>query len=272
MPTGKGPTGFEEFIKEVVPLLGLSWRPFKRRGIRRRLERRLVDIGVSSFAEYGSRVKKDAGEQAHLSRILTVTISRFFRDRDVFNQLETSIFPAILERKNPGKLGAWSIGCASGEEPYSLSLLWRARFERDWSQVELRVVATDIDAALLERAKEGKYKESSLREVPGEILKEYFKPDGEGYMLDKGIRESVKFRTHDVLRDEPLSGMDVILCRNLAFTYFSRVSQLAVMGKVADSLDEEGYFIIGKEESLPLSYPTLFVPVLQREKIYQRFR
>ena len=156
---------FDQFLKEISSLLGLQWRRFQKRGIRRRIEHRLVELGLASLEEYSQRIKEDPQEKSHLSKILTVTISRFFRDEEVFNTIETSVFPALLE-ENPTELRLWSIGCASGEEPYSLCLLWKARFEKDWPQIHFSVLATDIDESLLERAKEGRYKKSSLREVP----------------------------------------------------------------------------------------------------------
>ena len=91
------------------------------------------------------------------------------------------------------------------------------------------------------------------------------------YILDQSIRERVEFQRHDIIHEEPFSGMDMIFCRNLAFTYFSKEAQMAVLKKIAISLNEKGYLIIGEDESLPLVYPTLFVPVYPKEKIYQKF-
>ncbi len=122
--------GFDEFLKEVTPLFGLQWRPFQRRGIKRKVERRIAEIGLSNFEEYLLRVKRDSEEQRHLSQILTVTISRFFRDKEVFQTLHQSIIPTLLKERDRQDLKIWSIGCASGEEPYSLSLLWKERFEQ----------------------------------------------------------------------------------------------------------------------------------------------
>jgi chemotaxis methyl-accepting protein methylase len=112
--------GFEEFLKETALVLGLQWRPFQRRGIKRKVERRIAQIGLSQFEEYLFRIKKDPSEQLHLSKILTITISRFFRDKEVFNTIETSLIPTILKQGREGDFNIWSIGCASGEEPYSL--------------------------------------------------------------------------------------------------------------------------------------------------------
>ena len=260
---------FDQFLKETSSLFGLHWRPFQRRGIRRRIEHRLAELGLASFEEYSQRIQEDPREKNHLCKILTVPISRFFRDKEVFNTMETSVFPAHL-KENPRELNIWSIGCASGEEPFSLSLLWRARFENHWPQTRFSIVATDIDESLLERAKEGRYKKSSLREVPQDILGKYFRAEGNAFLLDERIGERVEFRKHDILQEEPFPRMDLVFCRNLAFTYFSREIQVEVLGKIFMCLGEEGYLVTGSEESIPLTYPTLFTPAFPKQKIYQK--
>jgi chemotaxis methyl-accepting protein methylase len=269
--TLKRPMDFDEFLREVAPLLGVQWRPFQRRGIKRRIEHRIAQIGVPSFEEYLLRIRKDPAEQAHLSRILTVTISRFFRDQEVFNTIGTSLNPTIIKSRSEGDFKIWSIGCASGEEPYSLVILWKEKFEKIYPQIHLSILATDIDEKLLERAKKGRYKKSSLKEVSENILKGYFRMDNGFYVLDQACREQIEFRRHDIIHEEPFSGMDMVFCRNLAFTYFSKESQIDVLKKIARSLREKGYLVIGMDESLPLTYPTLFVPVFQLEKIYKNF-
>jgi len=263
--------GFDEFLREAAPILGLQWRPFKRGGIKRKVERRIAQVGLSNFEEYLLRIKKDSAEQSHLSKILTVTISRFFRDRDTFHTIETSIIPMVIKNKGEGDFKIWSIGCASGEEPYSLSLLWKEKFERLWPIIHLSILATDIDEHMLERARQGRYKKSSLNEVPEEILGKYFKIDNGVYILDPTIRAGVEFKRHDIIREEPFLGMEMVFCRNLTFTYFSKECQMDVLKKIANSLKEEGYLVIGKDESLPLVYPTIFIPTFPKEKIYQRF-
>jgi len=264
--------GFDEFIKEAAPLLDLQWRRFKRGGIKRKVERRITELGLSNFEDYLLKIKRDPEEKSCLSQILTVTITRFFRDKEVFDILENSIIPAILKnKKGKDEFKIWSVGCANGEEPYSLSILWREKFEKILLQIRLTILATDINESLLGRAREGRYKKSSLKEVPGEIFQRYFKIENGFYILDRSIRESVEFKKHDIIHGELFSGMDIIFCRNLAFTYFSKECQMNVLKKIARSLNEGGYLIIGKDESLPLVYPTLFVPIFPTEKIYQKF-
>jgi len=262
---------FEPFIKEAASLLDLQWRRFQRGGVKRKVERRVTELGLSHFEDYLLRIKKDPEEKSCLSQILTVTITRFFRDKKVFDILEDSILPTVVDRKGAGDFKIWSIGCANGEEPYSLSMLWKKRFEKKFPPIRLTILATDINENLLERAREGRYKKSSLKEVPEEILRRFFKIDNGLYILDKSIQECVEFKKHDIIHEEPFSGMDILFCRNLAFTYFSKECQMGVLKKIAASLKENGYLIIGREESLPLTYPTLFVPTFPTEKIYQKF-
>jgi len=261
---------FDQFLTEVCPALGLQWRRFERKGIRRRVERRVVELGLPSFEAYSLRIQKDPEEQKHLAQILTVTISRFFRDREVFEKIEASLIPVIL-KKDRGVLRVWSIGCAGGEEPYSLALLWQERFAGYHPGLQLSVLATDIDEGLLQRAHDGRYKSSSVKEIPGDILARFFRYDSGFYVLDKYIRERVEFKKHDVINEQPFSEMDLVLCRNLAFTYFSKQYQLDVLKKIASSLNEQCFLVIGENESLPLTYPTLFVPAFPRENIYQKF-
>jgi len=263
---------FDEFLKEITPLFGLQWRPFRRRGVKRRIERRLAEVGLSHFDEYLLKVKRDPKEQSQLSEILTVTISRFYRDGKVFDLLGHSIIPAIIKNKTKkDEFKIWSIGCANGEEPYSLSMLWKGKFEDKFPNIRIVILATDINKALLKRAEEGRYKESSLREVPEEIIRRFFKIENGFYAIDRSVRTSVEFKQHDVIHGEPFIGMDIVFCRNLAFTYFSKGCQVVVLEKIFRCLNEGGYLIVGKDEVLPLTYPTLFVPISSTEKVYHIF-
>ena len=262
---------FERFLKKAAPLFDLQWRRFKRGGIKRKLERRIGELGLATLEDYLLRIKEDSEEKSHLSQILTVTITRFFRDKKVFDIVKNSIFPTIVERKRAGDFKIWSIGCANGEEPYSLSMLWKEKFEKDFPPIRLSILATDINENLLARAGEGRYKKSSLEEVPEGMLQRFFEIKNGFYEIDPSLRKGVAFKKHDILHEEPFSAMDIIFCRNLVFTYSSKECQIDVLKKLAVSLKENGTLVIGKDESLPLTYPTLFIPAFPAERIYQKF-
>ncbi|MGQ9638105.1 MAG: CheR family methyltransferase [Thermodesulfobacteriota bacterium] len=265
----KRPMDFEEFLKEITPCLGLQWRPFRRRGIQRKIKKHMEQTGLYNFESYMDRIKEDPETQTYFIKILTITISRFFRDYEVYQVLKDSIIPTLLQKKK-GELKIWSIGCASGEEPYSIVLLWKETFEKDWEEVKFSVLATDINEEVIERAKEGRYKESSLREVPQKILEVFFKKEDGYYRIDPSIKSYVEFKRHDILRESHFREMDLTFCRNLAFTYFSKSFQIETLKKIAQSLREEGYLIIGKDETLPLNYPARFALLYPYQKIYQK--
>lgn len=260
---------FDEFLREITPGLGLQWHPFQRRGIKRKIKRRMAQLGFSEFQDYAWQVKKDEGEKNYLIQILTVTISRFFRDFEVFKIIKESIFPVLLQRKE-GEIKIWSIGCASGEEPYSLAILWKEEFEKRYPDIQLYILATDVDEKMIQRAREGKYKKSVLKEIPPEILEHYFRKENGDYRIDPVVQSYIELKQHDLLREEPFVEMDIIFCRNLAFTYFSRECKVETLKKISLSLKEKGYLVIGKDEYLPLTYPTLFTPIYPKEKIYQK--
>ena len=161
----------------------------------------MAELGLDGFDAYRQRLEDDPGEWEVLDGLTNVTISRFNRDRGVFE---------LLARVIPHGARVWSAGCASGEEPYTLALL------RD----DLEILATDVDPAMLRRAEAGRYPASALRELPGD-RDEAFR-DG---VLDERVRRRVTFALHDV-RDEPPAGrFDLVLCRNLVFTYFDEATQ-----------------------------------------------
>jgi len=231
----------------------------------------MTELGLMEFEHYAQRIKKEAEEQRYLIKTLMVTISRFFRDEDVFKVIKESLLPLLIQKKEKEKeIKIWSIGCSSGEEPYSLALLWKDSFEEDWPDILFRILATDVDEKMIQRAKEGRYKKSALREIPSKILERYFKKENEYYRIDPEVKPYIEWREHDLLRDDPFLGMDIILCRNLAFTYFSKESQIETLKRLSLSLKDKGYLVIGKDETLPLTYPTLFIPIYNKGKIYQK--
>jgi chemotaxis protein methyltransferase CheR len=226
------------FLQSALPKLGLRWQGFRRvrRQVCRRVSRRIAVLGLSDWDAYRAYLDDHEQEWDVLNGLCRVTISRFWRDRAVFETLRDDVLPAL-----GSTVSAWSAGCASGEEPYSLVL---AAAE---AGVAVRVLATDVDLALLERAERACYPESSLRDLPPALRRRAF--DG-GCLLPE-FREPVRLRRHD-LRDGPPGGpYDVVLCRNLVFTYFSDELQLEVGRRLVRSLRPGGALVVGAHEAPP---------------------
>jgi chemotaxis protein methyltransferase CheR len=259
-------------LQWALPRLGLSWPGFRRvrRQVCRRLERRLREVGLEGAAAYRAYLEEHPEEWQRLDTLCRVTVSRFFRDRGVFEALGEVVLPALAaQASSRGLLRAWSAGCASGEEPYTLAALWEHAVRPVFPHVELRILATDADEAMLRRAGRAVFGASSVREVPTEWRRRVFTRRGERYHVRPRLRELVSFAAHDV-RDPPPSGpFDLALCRNLAFTYFDEAHRLEVAGHLARALRLGGALVVGAHESLPEGAAS-FVPWLEALGVYRR--
>jgi chemotaxis protein methyltransferase CheR len=226
------------FLQWALPRMGLRWQGFRkvRRQVCRRVSRRITDLGLTELDAYREHLAGNEQEWDVLAALCRLTISRFWRDRAVFEALRDEVLPEL----GPA-VSAWSVGCASGEEPYSLVLAAAA------AGVEIHVVATDVDPVLLERARRAVYPESSLRDLPSGIRARAFE-DGR---LRREYREPVAFVRRDVRDGAPDGPFDLVLCRNVVFTYFAEERQLEVGRHLARSLRAGGALVVGAHETLP---------------------
>jgi chemotaxis protein methyltransferase CheR len=226
------------FLQWALPRLGLRWQGFRkvRRQVCRRVSRRIAELGLSDAGAYRARLEGHAQEWNVLDGLCRVTISRFWRDRAVFESLRDEVLPELGPT-----VSAWSAGCASGEEPYSLVL---AAAE---ARVKIHVLATDADPALLERARRACYPDSSLRNLPADLRAHAFAIG----RLRPEYRDPVDFRRHDVRDGAPGGPFDLVLCRNLVFTYFAEELERRVGRHLAGSLRPGGALVVGAHEAVP---------------------
>lgn len=258
---------YESFLEAALPPLGLDPKMHRRRSLRRRVIRRMESLGIREFPAYLDRIHRIPGEREIFRGLLSVTVSRFFRNAHIFRVLREAVLPLLAERSTPVR--AWSAGCASGEEAFSVRIAWE---EMDGEKPPLELVGTDVEEEVLTRAAMGVYPESSLRELPRELRTKYFAPiqDPPGRVLDENIRRSVIFLRHDLLCDDPPGRFALILCRNAAFTYFSLPQRIVVAGRLAESLEPGGYLVLGRTEKLPPESTDRFEAAFPVERIYRR--
>jgi chemotaxis protein methyltransferase CheR len=237
------------FLQWALPRLGMRWQGFRkvRRRVCKRIERRLRELGLRDPDAYREWLQAHPGEWSTLDSLCTVTISRFGRDRLVFAVLQEHVLPELASRSGGSVLRAWSAGCACGEEAYTLAILQELRP----GQAELDVLGTDVDPIVLERARRGVYPPSSLRELAPAIRAVAFELDSGEYRLRTRFRKHVRFAQMDLRRTAPDGAFDLILCRNLAFTYFDRDAQFAVLRRLVERLAPSGALVIGAHETLP---------------------
>jgi chemotaxis methyl-accepting protein methylase len=238
---------FDEFLKAACPPLDLEWRKYRRRTSRHRVEARLRELGLDGFAGYLERLRCDPAEAAGLADRMRVTVSRFFRERQLWEGLFQTVLPALMQERPPTEpLRLWSVGCCGGEEPYTLALLWRERF----APRSVEILATDIDAASLERARAAVYNVSSLREVPTVLRQRHFIRQDHCWRLDAAIAGQIRFAVHNLMTDPLPAGLDLICCRYLAFTYYQRERRLLAARRLWQALRPGGALMIGRKEQL----------------------
>jgi chemotaxis protein methyltransferase CheR len=246
-----------ELLQWAAPRLRLRWEGFRRvRGqVCKRIGRRMKELGLQSAADYRARLEADPTEWDVLDSLCRVTISRFFRDQRVFDTLRDSLLPALLSQacaRGDTVFRVWSAGCASGEEPYSVSILYRLGLEPRFPELRLELIATEANAALLERAEVACYPSGSLRELPRQWSLEAFSPTPSGGpCLLPRFREGLTFLQQDLRARMPDGPFHLVLCRNVAFTYFAPPLQHQVLARLLERLTPEGLLVIGGHESLP---------------------
>jgi chemotaxis protein methyltransferase CheR len=250
----------EQFLRWALPRLGLTWSGFRRvrRQVWRRVGRRLAELHLSGPDAYRAYLLSHAEEWPVLDGFCRIPISRFWRDREVFERLAQDILPELAGhalRHGDGRVRAWSAGCASGEEPYSLLLLWRFEVGRRYPDIALELLATDIDDVLLARARAARYRRSSMREMPTAWRDAAFIPAGDALVLRDEFRSGVVFRRADLRVELPDATFDLILCRNLVCTYFGEPLQRLTLGRMCTVLRPGGALVLGKGERLPSGLP-----------------
>jgi chemotaxis protein methyltransferase CheR len=230
----------------------------------------MEEVGCRDVESYRAYLARYEEEWRILDGLCRITISRFYRDRRVFDALRTVVLPELARRarvRDQSQLRCWSAGCASGEEPYTVVLIWRLELERQFPGYPLTVVATDSDPVLLARAERACYPESSLRELPKSWKDEAFSLSGGELCLDGRFKAGVDFRLEDVRKERPQGRFDLVLCRNLVFTYFAPTLQREIQSKLAESILHGGALVVGAHET-PL--PGDFAPWLPPAGVYER--
>jgi chemotaxis protein methyltransferase CheR len=245
-----------ELLQWALPRLGLRWRGFKnvRRQVCRRVSARASELGIPDAASYRRRLEDDADERRALDALCFVTISRFYRDHRIYEALQSTFLPALSEAaraRGARRLRVWSAGCASGEEPYTLAILWRLELASRFPELDLDLVATDFDGAVLARAAQGLYEPSSLRELPSTWNDVAFERQGDLLRVRDEFRRGITFVREDVRRYAPQAPLDLVLCRNVAFTYFDEAAQRRFVDRVVERLVPKGVLVVGAHETIP---------------------
>ena len=244
------------FLQDCLPRMGLQWRGYRKvRGmVCKRVRRRLRELSLADYGEYRTYLDATPGEWDVFAEMCRVPISRFYRDKGVFAALGERFLPLLAEdarRTGQDHVSVWSAGCASGEEPYSVSILWALEAAPNFPDLSLRVLATDAEPHMVARAERGCYKQGSLKDVPPCWTSRAFSAGNAEHCVRERFREAVTFETADFMRNPPDEVFDLILCRNVAFTYFAMEEQQKALQILAQGLRQNGFLVLGAHEKLP---------------------
>ena len=264
--------GLRQIFLILRSATGTDFQGYKPATVRRRVARRMLLQRIETFESYARHLRQHPAEVQALHDDLFVTVTRFFRDPDVFHALVRTVFPRMMkERPRNTPIRIWTPGCATGEEAYSILIALTEFLETTKSggdDVEIQLFATDANAGSIARARAGRYPESIALDVSPERLRRFFlKADGQ-YQVAKSLRDAAVFAVHNVATDPPFSRLDLLTCRNLLI-YLGPDLQRRVLPVFHYALKPTGFLLLGNAET-PGTFSDLFVPVDKAHRIYVR--
>jgi two-component system CheB/CheR fusion protein len=258
----------QEIIQDVSAYSGVNFKGYKLGTIIRRIEKRMKINHLNDIQEYETHLRRHPKELNHLYRDLLIGVTRFFRDTEVYKSLEEHVIPAICQ-KNRGvePIRIWTVGCSTGEEAYSITMLFDEYISQHNLNLEFKIFATDIDQRAIEIASAGRYSAALEEDVSPERISRYFNKLGEYYEVKKDLRRQIIFSKHNLIGDPPFIRQDLITCRNV-FIYLIDEIQNKALQTFNYSLKPESYLLLGATESVN-EQENLFEPIDIRNKIYK---
>lgn len=262
-------TALDDLYDLLLEKFNTDFSLHKPKSLLRKIEKRMTINHITDLAAYVEFLKKHADEPEELFHSLLINVTSFFRDPDMFRQLEEILLPKISELSPQDHFRIWVAGCATGEEAYSLAMLLQYRLEQTFSHAPmLQVFATDIDEDALQIARRGVYSEQQVQAIPEHLRAKYLTPLERGFEIHKKLRAKVLFSKHDLTADPPFLKIDLLSCRNLLI-YFNKTAQKRVFPLFYHALKEDGILFLGKSESTA-QLEDIFTTVTANLKIFRK--
>jgi len=259
----------EEIFKIVYQESGHDFNYYKTPTIIRRIARRMLTYSFRKLEDYLTYLKSHPQEARILGKEFLIGVTKFFRDSDAFEFLYNDVFPEIASNKSEGEIiKIWVAACSTGEEAYSLAILLDKYLHFKNKFHEVKIFATDIDPSALEVASRGIYPESIEKDIPEDLLKEYFTKDGNKYTVAPRIRKQIVFAKHNITKDPPFIKNDLASCRNMLI-YMNTILQRKVMTTLHFSLNPDGFLFLGPSESAT-SLKENLIEINNKWKVYRR--
>src|SRR5262245_32063081 len=239
---------FEALLEYLSRARGFDFRVYKRTALMRRFEKRLQTVGVQDFAAYMDYLEVHPEEFAHLFNTILINVTSFFRDAASWTYLQDEVVPQILGNKAPGEpVRAWTAGCASGEETYTLAMILAEAMGVEEFMSRVKIYASDIDDDALAAARAGGFDPSHMAGIPDALRDKYFDSQRDRYVFRADLRRSIIFGRHNIVLDAPISRLDLLVCRN-TLMYFNAETQAQILARFHFALGDRGYLFLGRAE------------------------
>lgn len=244
---------------------------YKDKCMKRRIAIRMRSCRCLDPADYCNLLRQNEHELELLKKTLTIHVSQFFRNPSMFDKLQTLVFPFLFQRADAelAPLKIYSLGCAGGEEAYSLGIILREYFAQDLRRSAVEIKGFDIDADILKAAALAEYSDDRLKDLPDTTRNRYFSPSGSRMILSPDIREMVTFHQRNIMEAETFEPCHLALCRN-TLIYFTRPDQEKILHGISHILPTGGILVLGKSETLVGDVRRLFTTVCPIERIYRK--
>jgi two-component system CheB/CheR fusion protein len=248
---------------------GFDFHGYKPASLARRIRKRMDAVGVSGFAAYQAYLDVHPSEFATLFNVILINVTGFFRDSAAWDAVRTTALPQILAGKaSDTPIRAWSAGCASGEEAYTIAMILAEELGTEQFRERVKIYATDVDEDALNTARLAAYQERQVEGVPPELLSKYFEYLDGLYLFRKDFRRQVTFGRHDLINDAPISRIDLLTCRN-TLMYLNAETQARVLVRLHFALNDGGFLLLGRAETL-MAHGQSFVPADLKRRLSRK--
>ncbi|MFF0344183.1 CheR family methyltransferase [Kribbella sp. NPDC004875] len=259
----------EQLLGFIRDSRGFDFTGYKRSSLARRVRKRMTDVGIADYLDYRDLLETSADEFEFLFNTILINVTSFFRDTDSWTYLQREILPDLLAGlESEEEIRVWSAGCSSGEEAYSLAIMFAEALGIEECARRVKIYGTDVDEEALRDARTGAYPAKSLESMPDDMRSRYFEQSGSRFTFRSDLRRRVIFGRHDITRDAPISRLHLLVCRN-TLMYFNVEAQSQIVDRFHFALRESGYLFLGKAEML-LSDGERFDVVSMRQRIFKR--
>ncbi|HUH72153.1 MAG TPA: CheR family methyltransferase [Mycobacterium sp.] len=260
---------FEALLRYMRDSRGFDFTGYKRTSLMRRVRHRMDQAGYTSFEEYLDVLQASSDEFAALFNTILINVTTFFRDPGAWDFISAEVIPRMLAERGPSdSIRVWSAGCASGQEAYTLAMLLAEALGPDEFRQRVKIYATDVDEEALTEARAASYDAKAVESVPPDLLTRYFEQVNGRYLFQKDLRRAVIFGRNDLVKDAPISRVDLLVCRN-TLMYLNAETQRNVLGRLHFALAPQGTLFLGHAEML-LSHGDRFIPVNLKNRIFRK--